>query len=253
MLSGKKAIVTGGASGMGAAVVRAYIAEGAQVVSVDMNDEVGSAIARSLGDKCSFVHCDVSRRKDVDDAFAAAVKVLGGLDVLVHAAGVERTSPAEATSEDEWDFIFDVNAKGTFLTNQAAFRYLKENGGRIINFGSGAGINGMPGGAHYSASKGAVMAWTRTVAKEWGRYNIAVNAIAPVIATPMAQAHFERMTPDEFNAFKQAFSAQIPLGGWFGDPDRDLAPVVVFLASEGARFLTGQTYAVDGGAVMMKA
>lgn len=254
-LDGKKIIVTGGASGMGAAIVRAYVAEGALVVSMDVNDEMGNKVVSdaNASNSCSYLHCDVSKRSEVESAFDDAVGKLGGLDVLVNAAGIETAAPAEDITDDDWDRIFNVNMKGTFYTNQVAFKHLKDNGGRIINFGSGAGVNGMPGGAHYSASKGAVMSWTRTIAKEWGQYNISVNAIAPVIETPMAQAHFDRMSPDEFAAFKAGTEQAIPLTGWFGDPDRDLAPVLVFLASEGARFLTGQTYAVDGGMMMMKA
>jgi 2-hydroxycyclohexanecarboxyl-CoA dehydrogenase len=254
-LNGKRIIVTGGASGMGAAVVRAYVTEGALVTSLDINDADGEAVvaATNAGNNCCYLHCDVAEREEVEAAFAEAVNNLGGLDVLVNAAGIERATPAEAISDQAWDDIFNVNMKGTFHTNQEAFKYLQEAGGRIINFGSGAGVHGMTGGAHYSASKAAVMAWTRTIAQEWGKYNISVNAMAPVIETPMARAHFARMSVEEFDAFKANTAQRIPLGGWFGDPDRDFAPVMVFLASDSARFLTGQTYAVDGGMLMMKA
>lgn len=255
VLEGKRAIVTGGASGMGAAVVRAYVAEGALVVSMDVDDDAGNAVVNgtNAGNACSYLHCDVSRRVGVESAFAEAVERLGGLDVLVNAAGIEEAAPAEEITDEAWDRVFDVNLKGTLHTNQTAFKYLKDKGGRILNFGSGAGIHAYPGGAHYSASKGAVMSWTRTVAQEWGRYNIAVNAMAPVIETPMAKKYFARMSEEEFETFKAGMSQRIPLGGWFGDPDEDFAPVMVFLASDAARFLTGQTYAVDGGSVMMKA
>jgi 2-hydroxycyclohexanecarboxyl-CoA dehydrogenase len=254
-LDGKRIIVSGGASGMGAAVVRAYLAEGAQVISLDIDDKAGETVlneskARKNG---SFLHCDVSNRNEVDTCFEQSLTRLGGLDVLVNAAGIERACPAEEISDQQWDDIFDVNMKGTVYTNQAAFKSMKDTGGRIINFGSAAGVAGMPGGADYSASKAAVMAWTRTAAQEWGQYNITVNAMAPVIETPMAQTNFARMSPAEFEAFKAAMTQRIPLSGWFGDPDRDFAPVMIFLASDGARYLTGQTYAVDGGMMMMKA
>ncbi|MDD9961277.1 MAG: SDR family oxidoreductase [Gammaproteobacteria bacterium] len=105
---------------------------------------------------------------------------------------------------------------------------------------------------HYPASKGAGMSWTCTIAQEVGRYNIAVNAVAPVIETPLVKKYFARMSPEEFETLKAGMKQRIPLGGWFGDPDREFAPAMVVLASDAAHFLTGQTYAVDGGHLLMK-
>ncbi|MGE0387119.1 MAG: SDR family NAD(P)-dependent oxidoreductase [Gammaproteobacteria bacterium] len=254
-LQGKRIVITGGASGMGAAVVRAYVAEGASVVSMDVNDEDGIAIAQSATQhgpgRAHYRHCDVSAKAEVDAAVDGAVRDLGGLDVLVNAAGIERTSCAEDIDVAEWERICAVNVTGTILTNQAAFRHLKDRGGRIINFGSAAGVSGMVGAAHYSASKGAVLAWTRTCAREWGRYGITVNAMAPCIWTPMYDSHRARMTAAELAAHDAAMAAAIPIGGRLGDPDRDFVPMMVFLAGDGARFITGQTIAVDGGALML--
>ena len=141
--------------------------------------------------------------------------------------------------------------KGTLYTNQAAFRHMRARGGRIINFGSGAGIRGQRGSAHYSAAKGAVMAWTRTVAQEWARHGITVNSIVPAIWTPMYEAYRQRMSEPESTIHDLAMQHVIPLGGRLGDPERDIAPVMVFLAGDGARFITGQAIAVDGGMVML--
>jgi len=249
MLTDRRIIVTGGASGIAAATVRAYAREGARVASLDINDDLGRRVAAEAG--ASYFHCDVADRRQVFDVFARAVADLGGLDVLAHVAGTERGTPAEDIPDDEWDLIFAVNVKGTLYTNQAAFRHLKERGGRIINFGSGAGIRGQVGSAHYSASKAAVMAWTRTVAQEWGKHRITVNSIVPAIWTPMYDAYRGRMSEQERAIHDMAMQHVIPLGGRLGDPDRDIAPVMVFLASDASRFITGQAIAIDGGMIML--
>jgi len=250
-LAGKRIIVTGAANGIGAATVRAYAAEGARVAALDIADDQGRAVAGEAGPGVSYHHCDVSRRDVVFAVFEHVAAELGGLDVLAHVAGVERGSPAEDISEPEWDFVLGVNLKGTVHTNQAAFQHLRERGGRIINFGSGAGIRGQRGAAHYSAAKAGVMAWTRTVAQEWARYGITVNSVVPAIWTGMYDAHRARMTPEDLAIHDLTMRHVIPLGGRLGDAARDLAPVMLFLAGDGARFITGQAIPVDGGMVML--
>jgi NAD(P)-dependent dehydrogenase (short-subunit alcohol dehydrogenase family) len=251
LLQGKKIIVTGGASGIAAAAVRAYAREGARVASFDVNDDEGRRVAEAAGRAVTYWHCDVSRRAEVDDVVDRAVADMGGLDVLANVAGVERGTPAEAIPDEEWDLVFAVNVKGTVYTNQAAFRHLQARGGRIINFGSGAAIRGQRGSAHYSASKAAVMAWTRTVAQEWARHGITVNAVVPAIWTPMYDRHRARMSDQERLVHDMAMQHVIPLGGRLGDPDQDMAPVMVFLAGDGSRFMTGQAIVVDGGMIML--
>ncbi|VVN69014.1 Dihydroanticapsin 7-dehydrogenase [Pseudomonas fluorescens] len=255
-LQGKKIIVTGGARGIAASVVCAYAAQGAKVVALDVLDAEGEqAVAQvneQFPDAANFFHCDIANRGEVAAVFEAAVGLMGGLDVMANIAGVERTAPAEDISREHWDLIFDVNVRGTLHTNRSAFEHMRERGGRIINFGSAAGLTGMPGAAHYAASKGAVLAWTRTVAQEWAPYGITVNAVAPMIWTPMYDAHRAKMTPEELVAHDRHLASIIPLGGKLGNADRDLAPVMVFLASDGARFITGQTLSVDGGTVPVR-
>lgn len=243
--------MTGGASGIAAAAVRAYAREGARVVSLDVNDAEGRRVAAAAGERVQYRHCDIADRAEVFQVFDEVAADLGGLDVLANVAGVERRTPAEDIPDAEWDLIFDVNVKGTLYTNQAAFRHMQGRGGRIINFGSGAGIRGQAGSAHYSASKGAVMAWTRTVAQEWGKHNITVNSVVPAIWTPMYDAWRTRMSEGERAMHDMAMQHVIPLGGRLGDPDGDMAPVMVFLASDAARFMTGQAIAVDGGMIML--
>jgi NAD(P)-dependent dehydrogenase (short-subunit alcohol dehydrogenase family) len=256
MLSDKKVIVAGGTYGIGASVVAALAAQGAAVASMARSVELGKAQALKLSAKgpgtVRFYRCDVASRSEVKGAFAAAATDMGGVDALVHVAAVEGGGKPEDESDAEWDRLFDINARGTFHTNQEVFRYLKDKGGRIINFGSGSGIIGTPASPVYSATKGAVTAWTRTIAQAWGRHGITVNQILPAIWTGMYDAHRARFSPEELRAHDEAMAKRIPLGGKLGDADRDLAPVIVFLVSDGARFITGQSIAVDGGLLMMR-
>lgn len=255
-LENRRIIVTGGARGMGAATVRAYVAEGARVVVLDVLEDEGRAVvaqANAAGPgAATFIACDASSRTAVDTAFDEAGQWLGGLQVLAHAAGLERGSTGADCDDSAWDLMMDVNARGTMLTNQAAFRLMKETGGQIINFGSAAGVIGNVGAIAYAASKGAVLAWTRTVAVEWACYNISVNAMAPAIWTPMYDATRARMSNTELALHDQMMRQLVPLGGKLGDPVRQFAPVMVFMASEGARFITGQILPVDGGLLMTR-
>ncbi|MDE1164355.1 MAG: SDR family NAD(P)-dependent oxidoreductase [Pseudomonas sp.] len=248
-LAAKRIIVTGGGRGIGAAVVKAFVEQGARVVSLDLGESAplqapGGGWARSTV-------CDIADSGSVDTAFAWADQQLGGLDVLVHAAGIAPNAQAADISLEEWEQVFAVNTRGTFLTNRAAYERLKDSGGRIINFASAAGVLGQPGKAHYAASKGAVLAWTRTVAREWGPLGITVNAIAPAMWTPMYDATRASMSPEQLRQHDAFMAGQVPLGGRLGDAARDLAPVLVFLAGDGSRFVTGQTLAIDGGMLML--
>src|SRR5437870_3936539 len=129
LLPDKKIIVTGGASGIGAATVRAYAREGARVAALDVQDASGRRVAAEAGDAVTYHHCDVSSREAVHEVFARVVAGLGGLDVLAHVAGLERGTPAEDIPDEEWDLVFDVNVKGTLYTNQVAFRHMQARGG----------------------------------------------------------------------------------------------------------------------------
>jgi NAD(P)-dependent dehydrogenase (short-subunit alcohol dehydrogenase family) len=255
-LRDRRIVVTGGARGIGASAVRAFTAAGAAVVSLDVTEDAGTHEAQAATDagpgRAVFVRCDISQRAEVTEALAFADRELGGIDALVNAAGKEKLVAVEDITDEEWDSILEVNLRGTFLTNQLVFPYLRERGGRILNFGSDAGLVPRPGGAHYSASKGAVMAWTRSVAAAWGRYGITVNSIVPAIWTPMAAAARARRSDEERAQFEAELRARIPLGGELGDPDRDLAPVLVFMVGDGSRFITGQIISVNGGGGMVR-
>jgi NAD(P)-dependent dehydrogenase (short-subunit alcohol dehydrogenase family) len=254
-LKDRRIIATGVARGIGAATLRAYVAEGAKVAALDVLDDQAEALVERLNaagpGSASYHHCDVSDRAQTKSVIDQAVAELGGLDALVHIAGVELTGPAETIDDAHWDLMFQVNARGTLNTNQAVFPHLKARGGQIINFASSAGVRGLPGAAAYSASKGAVLGWSRTAALEWARYGITVNAIAPGMWTPMYEGHRASMSNSELAAHDEQMRYRVPLGGKLGDPDRDLAPVMVFLVTPGAHFITGQTLPIDGGMLML--
>jgi NAD(P)-dependent dehydrogenase (short-subunit alcohol dehydrogenase family) len=249
----KRIILTGSTYGIGASVTKALVEAGATVASmarsVDLGEEQAAALTAAGPGTLRFHRCDVSQRADVQDAFAAAVEWMGRLDALVHVAGVEGGGRPELETDDEWDRTFAVNAKGTFIVNQEAFPYLRENGGgAILNFGSGSGLTGLATNAVYSASKGAVAAWTRSVAAAWGRYGITVNNVCPAVWSPMYDEHRSRLTAEQLARHDDRMAEMVHIGGKLGDADRDVAPVIVFLCGDGARYITGQTICIDGGA-----
>jgi len=251
-LLGRRFIITGGASGMGAALVRDFAAQGSSVVSLDVDRGVGEAVIAKCEGTARFSACDVADEASVERAFAEAAEVLGGLDVLINAAGIAPGRPAEDITLESWDRMFAINSRGTFLTNRAAFGLLRESGGRIINFASGAGVRGYPGKAHYAASKGAVLAWSRSIAVEWAKHAINVNCIVPAIATPMYQRTRDSMSAEQLAEHDAVLARRIPMGGKLGNPARDLVPFMRWLAGPDSGFVTGQTFAIDGGLTMMR-
>jgi NAD(P)-dependent dehydrogenase (short-subunit alcohol dehydrogenase family) len=179
----------------------------------------------------------------------AGMPALAGMRIVVTGAaqGIGASTLRAYVAAGADVAVFDVNVKGTVYTNQSAFGLMRAVGGTIINFTSGAALKPYPRGAHYSAAKAAVAAWTRTVAHEWGRYGIRVNSVAPAMRTPMYEAHLARLSATELEALRARHRQRVALGGQLGDPDTDLAPVMVFLAGPGSRFITGQIIAVNGG------
>lgn len=242
----KKVIVVGGANGVGAACVRSLAGAGAAVFSLDRDEDAGRSVAEAAG--AGFLRCDVTSREGVFSAVDFAVGELGGLDALVHVAGILVQGPAEEITDEVWSRAMEINARGPMLTNQAAFPHLKK-GERscILNFASSSALTAYPNGAAYSASKGAVTSWTRTIAAEWARFGIRANVIHPSAATPMVEQHRNKMSDEEKAAYDELLRQKVPLGGKFGDPDHDIAPVITFLVSDGARFVTGQNIPINGG------
>lgn len=242
----KKVIVVGGASGVGAACVRSLAAAGASVVSLDVAEELGKEVATSAGQQ--FLGCDITDEEQVSGVIDEAADQLRGLDALVHVAGILLQGPAAELSSADWARVMDINARGPVFTNQAALPHLRgSQRASITNFASSSALTAYPNGAAYAASKGAVTAWTRSIAVEWAPYDIRANVVHPSAATPMLEKHRSKLSDEEKVAYDELLRQKVPLGGKFGDPDQDIAPVITFLVSDAARFITGQNIAINGG------
>lgn len=244
-LEGRRVVVTGAATGIGAAAVSALTAAGAQVLATFHH----SPPVEAGGE---WVSCDVTDPESVAQLFATAENRWGGIDVLVHAAGAWKPGIPGQIDRADLDAVMATNFTSTVLTNQAAYRLMKSSGGgQIINFGSAEAVMGSPLAAGYAAAKAAVAAWTRSVARTWASDQVTANALAPAVDTPGAQRLREFLGPEAAPFLEQQLQQSIPLGGVLGDPLRDIGPVLVFLSSPAARFITGQLIAVDGGLVML--
>ncbi|NTU89574.1 MAG: SDR family oxidoreductase [Actinobacteria bacterium] len=259
LLEGKKIIVTGGAGGIGSATVDEYVRQGAIVTSIDLKDDEGKKFAEEANahgpGKATYMHCDISVKEEVDQAFAQAKEDMGGLDVLVHcAAKMQAMSPALNYTVDDYNFIFDNDMLGTILADQAACRLMQEyNKGVIINYSSETALQGSPNDGLYSAAKAGVATWTRVIAQEWGHaYNIRCNSVMPTIKTPMYREYVSHMDDDTRAAFMAHRRKAHPIKGDMGDADIDIAPVMVFLACDMSQYMTGQIFAVNGGNSMVR-
>jgi 3-oxoacyl-[acyl-carrier protein] reductase len=247
-LQGRRILVTGAATGIGAAAVRVLTEAGATVVATYHQTPPPEDLA------ATWLQCDARDADAVSTMVQRAAEHLGGLDVLVNAAGLWQAGVPGYISPDDISFLLDTNVKATILTNQAAYAVMKDQdpkGGKIINFGSSEAAMGSPVSAVYAATKGAVQAWTRSAAKAWGADKITVNALAPAVKTPGADRFRDFLGPDAADFMDQQMQMMIPLGGTLGDPARDVGPMLVFLAGTGSSFITGQLLAVDGGLMMV--
>jgi 3-oxoacyl-[acyl-carrier protein] reductase len=245
MLANKVAIVTGAASGFGAEISRQYVAEGAKVVVADLNEEGAKAVAGQLGGNAIAVKCDVSKRADIDNLVAAALKAFGTIDIVVNNAGyTHKNQPMLDTDEATFDRCFDVNVKAIYLMAHAVVPVLrKKKSGSIINVGSVSGIRPRPGLVWYSASKAAANLMSKAMAAELGPDNIRVNAICPVMSPTGMIESFMGMANTPENRAK--FVGNIPLGR-LATP-LDIAKAAVYLASDLSDFITGVELPVDGG------
>lgn len=247
-LKGLRALVTGGAAGIGRAIVKALAQQDVQVTVGDINPVAAEDLARDINGYA--VEIDVRKRTSVEEAFQQAAERMGGCEILIANAGVSTMQHALSLSDEEWDFNFDVNTRGVFLSNQIAARHFVENGrGVIVNTASLAAKIGAPLLAHYSASKFAVVGWTQALARELAPHGIRVNAVCPgFVKTGMQErevaweAELRGVTAERVI---EDYISQTPLGRL--EEAEDVADVVVFLCSQSARFMTGQAINVTGG------
>jgi len=242
---GRNALVTGGASGIGAATVRRLAAEGARVAVADINEEGARAVAAEV-DGVPVV-LDVTDDASVRAGVAAAVQELGGLQVLVNNAGTDRFGFFTKTDPELWDFVLAVNLRGVLSVTHASLPHLQEKGGAIVNLASEAGRLGVAGSSIYSAAKAGVIGFTKAIARESARYGVRANAIAPgPIDTPLLRM-VDTMGPVGEKWMRLTVEATAPKR--LGTPE-EVAAAIAFLASDDASYVTGQTIGVSGGLSM---
>ena len=250
-LEGKVAVVTGAASGIGAATAKTYVDHGARVVLGDIQDEAGKSMAAVLGDSTHAIyrHCNVTEEADVQGLVEAAVSEFGQIDVIFNCAGiVGAVGPISTTPAAEWKLTIDIMINGVFYGMKHAARYMKEAGsGSIISMSSTAGVMGGLGPHAYAAAKHAVVGMTKNVAAEMGGYGVRVNCIAPAgMATPMVA---DVLTGDHHNLDDTiaALAEASPLKGRAGLA-QDVANAALWLASDESGYTSGLTLTVDAGA-----
>lgn len=238
-LQNKVAVITGGASGIGAATARLFVSEGAKVVLVDLNEEKGKAFEKELKElkaEALFVKANITSEEEVANVFKQAVEAFGQVDIVFNNAGIGRVHPTHDLEYSEWRNTVNVDLDGVFLVAREAIReMLKSGGGAIVNTASMYGWVGSPGSAAYNAAKGGVINLTRSLALEYAEKNIRINSLCPgFIDTPII--------PEEM---KLALSDITPMKR-LGKAD-EMAKAVLFLASDDSSFMTGNSLTVDGG------
>ncbi len=242
-LTGKCALVTGATGGLGEAIVRALHGQGATVAISGTRRERLDALAAAIGERVHVLPCDLRDRAAVAKLIPEAEAAMGQLDILVNNAGITKDNLFMRMRDEEWDDVIAVNLTSVFVACRAALRnMMRRRTGRIVNIASISGVVGNPGQGNYAASKAGLVGMTKSLAREVASRGITANCIAPgFIETPMTHALTDKQT--------EAIAAAIP-AGVFGKPE-DVAAAVVFLASDEARYVTGETLHVNGGMAMV--
>lgn len=247
-LAGNVVIITGATKGIGRAIAEAFAAEKAYLTIASRKQADCVRVAKELteaypGCQVLPIAADISKMEDIERLIQQTIEHYGRLDTIVNNAGSAITGSAFSTTEEEWEHVMNVDCKAVYFLCQKAGLYMKEHdGGKIINIASAAGIVGMRGLAPYSAAKGGVVQMTKTFALEWAKHNIQVNAVCPgYVRTPMNDEIIDN------KAVVDSIIKKIPMRR-FGEP-KEIAGLCVFLATEGADYMTGQAICVDGGMV----
>lgn len=241
-------IITGAGQGIGAATARAYAREGARVLLTGRTLDKVEAVAGEIiagGGQARFLRALAGDRRDAEKSVAEAISAWGRLDILVNNAHTftDFMAVEDPTLEEHIRINMDTSLIGSLQLMQCAFPHMRDRGGAIINFGSSFGLRCEPGYLAYAASKEAVRTLTRTAAREWGRYRIRVNTVLPSALTPKAREYLETTGSYDLEASKTSY-------GYIGEP-QDIAPTMVFLASDDSHYVTGQTIGVDAGSTML--
>lgn len=247
-LEGKVAIITGSASGIGRGIAHAMAKEGAHVAIVDINEEKGQETLKELNEITEgmlFIK-DISKPENVVEVVQEVVAKFGKLDILVNNAHASKQALFSETTMEMFDFSFGTGFYPTFHFMQAAYPELKKTKGKVINFASGAGLDGQPTQTSYAAAKEAIRAISRVAANEWGPEGINVNLISPIALTPGVEA-WRESAPELYEKMINGIPKRR-----LGDPEEDIGRTAVFLASADADYITGQTIMVDGGSIKLR-
>jgi 3-oxoacyl-[acyl-carrier protein] reductase len=242
-LTGKTALVTGATGGIGAAIARALHKAGATVAISGTRAAVLDELKAELGDRVHVIACNLSDAADVEKLVPAAEAAMGSVDILVNNAGITRDGLAMRMKDEDWNAVIDVNLTAGFRLARAAMRgMMKKRWGRIVNITSVVGVTGNPGQANYVASKAGIIGLTKSLAQELASRNVTVNAVAPgFIATPMTDVLNDKQ--------REGILGRVPAGR-LGSPD-EIAAAVLYLVSNEAGYVTGQTLHVNGGMAMI--